>query len=310
MKNIIRKILKEEKVPQPGVSSNVGTDVSNMKPSTKYLNINEILDQIDGIPYYKEVLGDIIKNDYSWDVTKKVLEYGEYLKSHPESIAQLPPIKVIDDKLDDGAHRISAIYLLDNLLDRNNPYWDDVQLQVDFYNSSLTEEIVKEEVSATQEKYHKKMVDLLAKEGFKWNTPYQDIIKFLNQQIGIEGMEAFEIYQLFKDNYRRDYESQDLYRTDITTKKLRTSNRAARDVVTNKIPFKGNNTHGEYRNGSYVVFSYDWYPIFVFKDGQWFENEQKYSVSTSKQTSQLRPAHQRDIIYASTDKLWEIIKRR
>jgi hypothetical protein len=99
MKKIIRKILKEEKVPQPGVSSNVGTDVSNMKPYTKYLNINEILDQIDGIPYYKEVLGDIIKNDYSWDVTKKVLEYGEYLKSHPESISKLPPIKVIDDKL-------------------------------------------------------------------------------------------------------------------------------------------------------------------------------------------------------------------
>ena len=174
---------------------------------------------------------------------------------------------------------------------------------------NIIRKILKEEVSATQERYHKKMVDLLVKEGFKWNTPYQDIIAFLNQQIGIEGMEAFEIYQLFKDNYRRDYESEDLYRTDITKKKIRTSNTRARDLVTSKIPFKGSNTHGEYRNGSYVVFSYDWYPIFVYKDGQWFENEQKYSMSTSKQTSQLRP-FARDIIYASKDKLWEIINRR
>ena len=309
MKNIIRKILKEEKVPQPGVSSAKGTDVSNMTPNTKYLNINEILDQIDGIPYYKEVLGDIIKNDYSWEVTKKVLEYGKHLKFHPESISELPPINVIDNKLDDGAHRISAIYLLDNLLDRNNPYWDDVQLQVDFYNSSPTEEIVIEEVSATQERHQQKMVDILTGEGFHGGTPYQEIIRFLHDTIGMEGMEAFEVFQLFKDNYRKDYESQGLKRSDITKRKIRTSNTRARDVVTNKIPFKGSNTHGEYRNGSYVVFSYDWYPIFVYKDGQWFENEQKYSVSTSKQTSQLRPLV-RDIIYASKDKLWEIINRK
>ena len=307
MKNIIRKILKEEKVPQPGVSSAKGTDVSNMTPNTKYLNINEILDQIDGIPYYKEVIGDIIKNDYSWDVTKKVLEYGEYLKSHPESISKLPPIKVIDDKLDDGAHRISAIYLLDNLLDRNNPYWDDVQLQVDFYNSSPPEEIVKEEVFDTQERHQQKMVDILTREGFHGGTPYQEIIRFLHDTIGMEGMEAFEVFQLFKDNYRKDYESQGLKRSDITKRKIRTSNRRARDVVTNKIPFKGSNTHGEYRNGSYVVFSYDWYPIFVYKDGQWFENENRYSVSTAKQMSQLRPRGQGDIIVTSKDKLWDII---
>ena len=174
---------------------------------------------------------------------------------------------------------------------------------------NIIRKILKEEVSDTQERYQQKMVDILTREGFNGGTDYREIIHFLNQQIGVEGMEAFEIYQLFKDNYRKDYASQGLYRTDITKKKLRTSNTRARDVVTNKIPFKGSNTHGEYRNGSYVVFSYDWYPIFVYKDGQWFENEQKYSVSTSKQTSQLRP-FVRDIIYASTDKLWEIINRR
>ena len=49
-------------------------------------------------------------------------------------------ILFINSKLDDGAHRISAIYLLDNLLDRNNPYWDDVKIRVDFYDKILSEE--------------------------------------------------------------------------------------------------------------------------------------------------------------------------
>ena len=173
----------------------------------------------------------------------------------------------------------------------------------------IIRKILKEEISSTQEKYQQKMVDILKREGFNGSTPSLYIMRFLSQQIGVEGMEAFEIYQLFMDNYRKDYKTQGLKRSDITRKKVRTPNNRARDLVTNKIPFKGSNTHGEYRNGSYVVFSYNWYPIFVFKDGQWFENEQKYSVSTSKQTSQLRPFVS-DIIYASTDKLWEIINRR
>lgn len=173
----------------------------------------------------------------------------------------------------------------------------------------IIRKILKEEVSATQERHQQKMVDILKREGFGGGTPYHEIIRFLNDAIGMDGMEAYEIYQLFMDNYRKDYKTKGLERTDITKKKVRISNTRARDLVTHKIPFAGSNTKGEYRNGSYVVFSYDWYPIFVFRDGQWFENEQKYSPTTSKQTTQLRP-FQRDIIYASTDKLWEIIKRR
>jgi hypothetical protein len=58
----------------------------------------------------------------------------------------------------------------------------------------------------------------------------------------------------------------------------------------------------------YVVFSYDWYPIFVYKDGQWYENQNRYSVSTAKQMSQLRPHGQGEIIDKTKDELWEIIR--
>jgi len=78
-------------------------------------------------------------------------------------VSKLPPIKVIDNKLDDGAHRISAIYLLDQLLDRNNPYWDDVQLQVDFYTTSSEEEILKEEIIKSKRDKINKIVKRLNK---------------------------------------------------------------------------------------------------------------------------------------------------
>ena len=124
--------------------------------------------------------------------------------------------------------------------------------------------------------------------------------------MSIVGMEAFEMMQLFINNVGR-VSNDPLIRKDIKDKKMKTANIRARDLVVNRIPFKGSNTHAEYNNGAYVVFSYDWYPVFVYKDGQWFENEQGYSVSTKKQMSQMRP-YNFDIIKTNKDKLWDIIK--
>jgi hypothetical protein len=133
---IERAINTMEKVPQPGPTSGTSIeDTRGLSVNTKYLNINEIFEQIKDIPYYNNVLSDILDNDYSWEVTNKVIEYANYLKSHPESIQNLPPIIVVNGKLDDGAHRISAIYLLKNHMDKNNLYWSNVQLRVDFYTN-------------------------------------------------------------------------------------------------------------------------------------------------------------------------------
>ena len=177
----------------------------------------------------------------------------------------------------------------------------------------IIRKILKEEVSDTQERHQQKMVDILKREGFHAGTNYQNVIRFLQDQIGVEGMDAFEIYQLFIDNYRKDYKTQGLVRSDLRKKKVRIANSRAKEIVTARVPFAGSNTHGEYRNGSYVVFSYDWYPIFVYKDGQWFENEDGYSMSTKKQMSQLRPFSLGrggvEIIKTNKDKLWDIINR-
>jgi hypothetical protein len=70
---------------------------------------------------------------------------------------------------------------------------------------------------------------------------------------------------------------------------VKVSNREARYYVENMMPFKANNLEGKFKNGVYVVLSYGYYPIFIYKDGRWFENLNKYSSSTGKQMSQTRP---------------------
>ena len=141
-------------VPQSGVSSGIPPNIDKPPSRVDHLTIDEIVELIrdyDGgiygqpnfasgdyykeIPYYKQVLEDVGNNDFSSEVTKKVVEYANYLKEYPESIEDLPPLTIIDGGFADGSHRVSAIHLLNNLLDKDNPYWDDIKLRVNFYSS-------------------------------------------------------------------------------------------------------------------------------------------------------------------------------
>lgn len=72
---------------------------------------------------------------------------------------------------------------------------------------------------------------------------------------------------------------------------VRTSNARARDLVENKVPFKGANTFGEWVTDKiYAVYSYGYHwPLYACISGCWFENIEKYSQTTSKHKGQLRP---------------------
>ena len=72
----------------------------------------------------------------------------------------------------------------------------------------------------------------------------------------------------------------------------RTSNKDAGLYVSRKQEFKGSNTFGELNNNGYAVYSYGHhFPIYFYSNDmkQWFMNNEKYSVSTSKQQTQLHP---------------------
>ena len=170
--------------------------------------------------------------------------------------------------------------------------------------------ILKETTEEVKDKHDRKIVQILITAGFDGSSSYNDVLRYLNKNLDMKGMEAFEMYQLLKDNWRSVDAGGELVRTDIRKKRIPTSNNRGRELVQNKIPFKGSNTHANYVKDVYVVYSYNWYPIFVFKDGQWFENENRYSSSTAKQMSQLRPYNQGEIIKTSKSKLEDIIYKK
>jgi GNAT superfamily N-acetyltransferase len=61
------------------------------------------------------------------------------LKDHPESLAKLPPAIVLNGKFEDGAHRVSAIWLLQQRMDPKNPLWKNAKLNVQFVKQGVAE---------------------------------------------------------------------------------------------------------------------------------------------------------------------------
>ena len=72
---------------------------------------------------------------------------------------------------------------------------------------------------------------------------------------------------------------------------MKTTNKKSRAFVEAMKPFQGSNLKGEWRKDLYVVLSYGWYPLFVYEKNidTWWENSKKYSMSTSKQSTQCAP---------------------
>jgi hypothetical protein len=129
-----------EGVPQPGESSGAPKKFGpDAKIETDRMTVKQIISSIPGVPYYNNVVDDWDAKDYSWSVTKKTIEYATYLKEHPESLAQLPPILVLNGKFEDGAHRVSAIWLLQQRMDPKNPLWKNAKLNVHFVEQGVAE---------------------------------------------------------------------------------------------------------------------------------------------------------------------------
>ena len=68
------------------------------------------------------------------------------------------------------------------------------------------------------------------------------------------------------------------------------SNQRCRGFVQDRKEFIGNNLFAVYQNNKYVVYSYGThFPLFVYHNGKWYENCDRYSVTTSKQKTQSHP---------------------
>jgi hypothetical protein len=86
--------------------------------------------------------------------------------------------------------------------------------------------------------------------------------------------------------------------TSTTTKPIRTTRRGARRYVQSGIPFHTTNKTlfgrwvgtQNHADRAYVVYSYGpHWPLFVYYNGIWYENEDKRSVTTSHHRSYAHP---------------------
>jgi len=72
---------------------------------------------------------------------------------------------------------------------------------------------------------------------------------------------------------------------------MKIANKNASRYVSDLLKFEGSNTFSEWDGEVYIVYSYGYhFPMFVYINGNWYENSDKYSVSTSKQQTQCRPS--------------------
>jgi len=87
---------------------------------------------------------------------------------------------------------------------------------------------------------------------------------------------------------------------------MKVSNGSASSLVNARISFQGNNTFGEWIDGIYAVFSYGYHwPLFAYIGGTWYENQERYSPTTSKHRSQLHPLEDTEMV--SKDELLTLI---
>lgn len=125
-----------------------------------------------------------------------------------------------------------------------------------------------------------------------------DFIIMMLKLMGKPTHRASFYYEVYTQNYRPegDYENltQETFKDYRGFKQKRTPNNTAWEYSTATIPFKGSNIEGFWEQNSkgewyYVVQSWGWYPVFLFKNDQWYTVDDTYSSSTSKQMSQSRP---------------------
>jgi hypothetical protein len=112
--------------------------------------------------------------------------------------------------------------------------------------------------------------------------------------------EGYELYllELYVLNYRKDGDYSELKKNNFIDPRYErgktTSNPRANLYTIAQIPFKGSNLQAYWtkdRNGVpyYKVESYGWYPVYIFKEGKWYEVLERYSSSTSRQMSNANP---------------------
>lgn len=129
----------------------------------------------------------------------------------------------------------------------------------------------------------------------------KDLIERIEEILPVTGKSpelALYFYELYKLNYREDGAYEKITFRDFVdpkhSKQKYTPNPQAWNRVIAKLPFRGSNLEGYWRNDAkgnpiYIIISYQWFPIFIYRNGVWYEVTDRYSSSTGRQMAHVSP---------------------
>jgi hypothetical protein len=133
---------------------------------------------------------------------------------------------------------------------------------------------------------------------------------------------ALYLLELYVLNYRKDGDYSGLTKGNFIDPRKQqgktTSNPKAKLYTVAQLPFKGSNLIGRWSkdyNGKpfYEVVSYNWYPVYIFKDDKWYEVTGRYSSSTSKQMSNANPVkwdgELQEVVYLLSQEEMKMLKQ-
>lgn len=203
-----------------------------------------------------------------------------------------------------------------------NWYGDDL---MEYYLTACGDDMMNEAVDIDIEpnKVIVKLFKILNTQKSNYNNKrdLQIAIKDYLPYFGIDPDFAPYILELYLLNYRQDGDYSSLTKDNfIDPRKMkgkRTPNYNAKVYTKAQLPFKGSNLRGYWRatmDGKiYIVESYGWYPVYIYKDGKWYETSDRYSSSTGKQMNASRPYRWNDTlesqVYLLSRQEMEMIER-
>ena len=133
---------------------------------------------------------------------------------------------------------------------------------------------------------------------------------------------ALYILELYILNYRKDGDYSGLTKENFVDPRKQsgktTPNTKAKLYTIALMPFKGSNLIGRWSKDYkgkpfYEVVSYDWYPVYIFKDDKWYEVTKRYSSSTSRQMENANPVkwdgELQEAVYLLTEEEMNMLKR-
>jgi hypothetical protein len=148
------------------------------------------------------------------------------------------------------------------------------------------------------------------------------VIENLSPYMNIPKDYALYILEIYLLNYRKDGDYSGLTKENFVDPRKQpaktTPNTSAKLYTIALMPFKGSNLIGRWSKDYkgtpfYEVVSYDWYPVYIFKDDKWYEVTRRYSSSTSRQMENANPVKWSDEleepVYLLTEEEMDMLKR-